>query len=240
MTECQMITHEIVRGDTLYRLAQRYKTTVPLILLANPEVDPYNLQVGTKLNICRGNRFTEKPSMDEIQMTGDFGKAFMQYAGWIKMYLMSLSGSAMRQREAALRTEQAADRVVDLFALFYPESVITSLRDLFVKKYTLELLSYANATNNRDTDAQKQFAERVTEHAENIAALLARYNRFYDKDRLEEELKEPLEVADRIVTSMRADDMEAEFSGFDRLDEWAASLATYLSDGLRREFYRER
>nr|MBQ8253470.1 LysM peptidoglycan-binding domain-containing protein [Lachnospiraceae bacterium] len=80
MAECQMITHEIVRGDTLYRLAQKYRTTVPLILLANPGINPYNLQVGTRIKICKGNMFTEKPSMDEIQMMSDMNKAMMQYA----------------------------------------------------------------------------------------------------------------------------------------------------------------
>ena len=50
--KCQMTVHEIQKGDTLYKLAKQYKTTVPLILLANPGVNPYNLRVGDKLNIC--------------------------------------------------------------------------------------------------------------------------------------------------------------------------------------------
>lgn len=239
MAECQRITHEIVRGDTLYRLAQKYRTTVPMILLANPGIDPYNLQVGTRLQICKGNWFPEKPSMDEIQMAGDLSKRMMQYTGWLKKYLLSLSGSAARQREAAQRTERAADSIVDVFAVFYPESVTTKLREHFVRGYTLDLMSYANALNNRDTMAAEQFEERVSEHAEEMAALLAQYNRFYNRENIEEAFEELPELIEQLVPAMRNGEFVAEFAGFDRMDEWAADVATYLSEGLRKEFYRE-
>lgn len=239
MAECQMITHEIVRGDTLYRLAQKYRTTVPLILLANPGVDPYNLQIGTRLNICKGNQVSERPSMDEIQMTGDLDKRIMQYIGWLKVYLLALAGSASRQREAAQRAEAAAGSIVDVFAAFYPEAMISRLREHFGRGYTLDVLSYANALNNRDTQAAEQFEERVSEHAENIAELLAQYNRYYNRDRIEDVLDELPEYMQQVVLAMRGEDDMAEFVGFNRLDDWAGNVATYLSDGLRREFYRE-
>ncbi|MBE5881781.1 MAG: LysM peptidoglycan-binding domain-containing protein [Lachnospiraceae bacterium] len=239
MAECQFITHEIVRGDTLYRLAQKYRTTVPLILLANPGVDPYNLQVGTRLRICRGNQVVQRPSMDEMQMAGDLGKLWMQYSNWLKLYLESLSQSAARQREVAQRVEQAAGKIVDVFALFYPDAMVTKLRDAFVRQYTLSLLSLANAVNNRDTMAQEQFGERVEEYAEMVAALLSQYNRNYNKDDLEEKLEQSPEVAERIVLALRNGDSMAEFSGFEQLDDWAADLGVVLAEGLQKEFYRE-
>lgn len=239
MAECQMITHEIVRGDTLYRLAQKYKTTVPLILLANPGVDPYNLQVGTRLKICKGNWHVQKPSMDEIQMSGDFLQAMLKYVGWLKVYLISLSGSADRQREAAQKAEQAANGVVDVLAAFYPEAVTMKLREHFARGYTLDLMSYANATNNRDNMAAENFEERISEHAEKTAELLAQYNRFYKKENIEEALEELPEVAEEIVLAARGGNIAAEFAGFDKMHVWAEEVAGYLAEGLRREFYRE-
>lgn len=239
MAECQMITHEIVRGDTLYRLAQKYRTTVPMILLANPGVDPYNLQVGTRLKICKGKWPAEKPSMDELQMAGDLDKRMMQYVGWLKVYLLSLSQSASRQRDAAQRVEQAAGKVVDVLAVFYPEAVTAKLRDHFARGYSLDVMSYANALNNRDTQAAEQFEERVSEHAEEIAMLLAQYNRFYSKENIEDALEELPEVAEQIVTAMRNGDVLTEFAGFEKMDTWAGEVAAYLAEGLRREFYRE-
>jgi len=42
----------IQRGDTLFRLAQRYRTTVDAILEINPGLNPNNLQIGQRIKIC--------------------------------------------------------------------------------------------------------------------------------------------------------------------------------------------
>lgn len=43
--------HTVARGDTFYRLAQRYGTTVQAIAIANPGVQPNRLQIGQMLVI---------------------------------------------------------------------------------------------------------------------------------------------------------------------------------------------
>ena len=48
------ITHTVVRGDTFFKLAQTYGTSVRAIRTANPSVDPLNLQIGTRLTIPLG------------------------------------------------------------------------------------------------------------------------------------------------------------------------------------------
>lgn len=44
-------THKIRAGDTFFALAERYGTTLRRILLANPTLDPRNLQIGTVVYI---------------------------------------------------------------------------------------------------------------------------------------------------------------------------------------------
>ncbi len=239
MAECQKITHEIMHGDTLYRIAQKYRTTVPMILLENPGVDPYNLQVGTKLTICSGRQTPQKPSMDELQMSADLDRRMQQFVGWMKIYLLSLGDTAARQRDAAKRVETAADRVVDVFEVFYPNAVVRSLREHFVRGYTLAVMSYANAQNNRDTQAAEEFKEQISRHAEDVAKLLAQYNRYYEQERIEDAMEELTEVIDRIVAVMRSGDIMAEFDAYETMDMWAGAVADYLTRGLRREFYRE-
>ena len=239
MAECQKIIHEISGGDTLYRLAQKYRTTVPLILLENPGVDPYNLQIGTKLTICRGKQMPSRPSMDELQMSGDIDRRMQQFVGWLKIYLLSLGDSASRQRDAAQRTEAAANNVVDVFEVFYPDAVVRSLREHFVRGYTLAAMSYANALNNRDTQAAEEFEEQISGHAEDVAKLLAQYNRYYDADRVEDALEQLPEVLEQVIGSMRSGDVMAEFTAYETMDDWAGIVAEYLARGLRREFYRE-
>lgn len=45
------IEHTIKRGDTIYKLAKQYNTTVEAILIVNPGINPDNLQIGQKICI---------------------------------------------------------------------------------------------------------------------------------------------------------------------------------------------
>lgn len=57
---CQnRIVYTVQEGDSLYRLARQYRTTVTELILGNPGVNPYNLQVGMQLYICPGEDYEE-------------------------------------------------------------------------------------------------------------------------------------------------------------------------------------
>ncbi len=48
---CRGILHTIVAGDTLYLIAKKNDISLDALMDANPNVDPYNLRIGTKLCI---------------------------------------------------------------------------------------------------------------------------------------------------------------------------------------------
>ncbi len=45
------IIHTISKGDTLYKIARTYNTTVNAISQANPNINPLNLQIGSKITV---------------------------------------------------------------------------------------------------------------------------------------------------------------------------------------------
>lgn len=55
---CQnRIVYIVQDGDSLYQLARQFRTTVTELILGNPGVNPYNLQIGMRLNICPGESY---------------------------------------------------------------------------------------------------------------------------------------------------------------------------------------
>lgn len=44
-------THEVQPGETLSRIARRYRTTVQALMEANPGIDPHRLRIGQKLRL---------------------------------------------------------------------------------------------------------------------------------------------------------------------------------------------
>ena len=57
---CQnRISYRVQEGDSLYKLAKHFHTTVTELILLNSGVNPYNLQVGMHLTICPGEGYVE-------------------------------------------------------------------------------------------------------------------------------------------------------------------------------------
>lgn len=43
------IVHEVASGDTLYLIAKKHGVKLDELMNANPDIDPYNLLIGTRL-----------------------------------------------------------------------------------------------------------------------------------------------------------------------------------------------
>ena len=89
MDFCRTTFHIVQQGDTFYRLAQQYRTTVPDIIQRNPGINPYNLQVGTRLRICVG-RGNETLQQEETDLNNDMRMGWSQYNFWTTMFMNSL------------------------------------------------------------------------------------------------------------------------------------------------------
>ena len=69
MHGCPGLIHVVKEGDTLYKISQYHHVSVTDILLANPYVNVYNLQIGDELCIpdfgCRRCKETKGENLDE-------------------------------------------------------------------------------------------------------------------------------------------------------------------------------
>ena len=62
MHSCPGLIHVVKEGDTLYKISQYHHVSVTDILLANPYVNVYNLQIGDELCIPVGKKIMQAES----------------------------------------------------------------------------------------------------------------------------------------------------------------------------------
>ena len=228
--KCQMTVHEIQKGDTLYKLAKQYKTTVPLILLANPGVNPYNLRVGDKLNICEGKRFEEKQGLDELQIVSDFNKVVYQYLGFLQLYMASFSGTEERTEQSLEYLLEVPGELATIYSAFYPVSMTSRLSQIFTA-YTEKLADYARAVS--------ALRNEIDEQAVKIGEFLEKQNDKYISRQISDFLQSLNGAVEEAAKQSREGNLRKELFVYQEMGEQGTLFARVLADGIIEQFYKE-
>lgn len=257
MDFCRTTTHVVQQGDTFYKLAQRYRTTVPDIIRRNPGVNPYNLQVGTRLNICVGMSQGQMPGgmpgqmpggmpggmpgqmpvpEDELELNNDMRKAWTEHAFWTMIYQNSIFNELADVDEVGMRLMQNPEDIAEVFENFYSGAVINQLTRLLMEHVRLAgEIMVSMRDNTPDTE---QLERQWFQNAENIARLLSNANPEYSYEELLQMLTRHLDMLKRQMLAAMNKEYENEIRLFDENLNQLLELADYLTEGLLEQFYR--
>lgn len=236
--KCQMTVHEIQRGDTLYTLAKQYRTTVPLILLANPGVNPYNLQVGDKLNICEGKRFEDKKAMDELQIVSDFNRVVYQYLGFLQLYLASLGSEDTRPEQSLEHLLEIPGELATIYSAFYPVSMTSRLSQLF-SAYTEDLANYGRAVYTGERQNIGALREALDQQAQALGDFMTAQNDKYISQQISDFLKSLNGAVEEAAMQRREGDIGKELTVYHQMGDEGTLFARVLADGIIEQFYKE-
>ena len=240
------IEHTVEAGDTLYKLSRQYKTTVSSIILSNPRINPYNLQIGMKIEICPGREYTrpEMPGNTENSgISNNNGKgnlkelmrmAWLNHTYPLRMLLVSMAADLPDQQELVTALIDNAEEIADLFGRYYPENTVNRLRDLLVRHVELTggLITQKKEGRAKDTEEQ---VRRLNENADRIAELLASATPEYEESVLKEMFRMHIDLTGQEISERLAGNYEKDLQTFWNVQRQIIAMADYLSSGLETE-----
>ena len=232
------ITHTVKRGDTIYRIAKMHQTTVPEILVLNPGINPYNLNVGDELIVCTAGQMDDRQG-DDMELNQDFRLAWEQLAYWTRMYLLSDKANAADVDSVATRLNQVPAAMADIFGKYYPPDVTAKLQQALTS-YVTNTIELINAAKKNDSAKADAAEAKLQQDVNDLSEILSNMNINYDKATLQNVLSEYLTLTSRQIVARVSGQFADDISTFDEAEQQALKAADYLSNGIMNQFYRTR
>ena len=222
---CQnRISYRVQEGDSLYKLAKQFHTTVTELILLNSGVNPYNLQTGMRLTICPGEGYVDKNESTTRPGTT------VQPGGTTRPGTTTQPGTATRP---GTTTQPGNNMGVDLRQ---------RMRMAWLNHITLVKFYLISFFEN--LSSQNAWKDAVYKNAEEILAIFAQYYPASAMQRFRKLFMEHLRLTDEVAAGLKADPA---FSGA-AMENWyinAEEIASFLSrqtpayneTELRKMFY---
>ena len=240
---CQnRISYRVQEGDSLYKLAKQFHTTVTELILLNSGVNPYNLQTGMRLTICPGEGYvdeneskpsegnTNKPTKTPVGGIVIIPGTTTQPGGTTRPGTTAQPGTATRP---GTTTQPENNMGVDLRQ---------RMRMAWLNHITLVKFYLISFFEN--LSSQNAWKDAVYKNAEEILAIFAQYYPASAMQRFRKLFMEHLRLTDEVAAGLKADPA---FSGA-AMENWyinAEEIASFLSrqtpayneTELRKMFY---
>ena len=228
---CQnRISYRVQEGDSLYKLAKQFHTTVTELILLNSGVNPYNLQTGMRLTICPGEGYVDENESKPSE--GNTNKPTKTPVGGIVIIpgTTTQPGTATRP---GTTTQPGNNMGVDLRQ---------RMRMAWLNHITLVKFYLISFFEN--LSGQNAWKDAVYKNAEEILAIFAQYYPASAMQRFRKLFMEHLRLTDEVAAGLKADPA---FSGA-AMENWyinAEEIAPFLSrqtpayneTELRKMFY---
>ena len=228
---CQnRISYRVQEGDSLYKLAKQFHTTVTELILLNSGVNPYNLQTGMRLTICPGEGYVDENESKPSE--GNTNKPTKTPVGGIVIIPGTTTQPGGTTRPGTT-VQPGGTMGVDLRQ---------RMRMAWLNHITLVKFYLISFFEN--LSSQNAWKDAVYKNAEEILAIFAQYYPASAMQRFRKLFMEHLRLTDEVAAGLKADPA---FSGA-AMENWyinAEEIASFLSrqtpayneTELRKMFY---
>lgn len=239
------LAYVIKQDDNLYHLAQYFHTTVPMILSQNANLDPYNLQIGSAITICPGERFLMQhsnpnpmacpnPSM-QMGLIKNMRLAWEQHVYWTRMLLISIAERLKDQSGVTAKILQNPGDIAGIYANYYTAGVAKTIEQLLTEHLQIGA-ALITALRDEKTGEADNLNRQWYINADKIADAFGSINPYYGNEDVRKMLYSHLQLTTQEVAMRLAGNYPADIEAFDKVEQEALMMADYFSSGIMRQF----
>ena len=240
---CQnRISYRVQEGDSLYKLAKQFHTTVTELILLNSGVNPYNLQTGMRLTICPGEGYVDENESKPTE--GNTNKPTKTPVGGIVIIPGTTTQPGTTTRPGTTTQPGTATRPGTTTQPGNNMGVDLRQRMRMAWLNHITLVKFYLISFFENLSSQNAWKDAVYKNAEEILAIFAQYYPASAMQRFRKLFMEHLRLTDEVAAGLKADPA---FSG-EAMENWyinAEEIASFLSrqtpayneTELRKMFY---
>lgn len=239
----RIYTYTIRSGDSLWRIARRFNTTVQDIMSENPGLDPGNLIIGQTIRIP--NRCTPDPAQPLSRDVGGAAQALSnqmrllweQHVYWTRMAIMGMAFGSPDTDASVNRLLRNPKDFESALRQYYGEETAAKFSKLLTDHLTIaaELVKAAKAGNGAAAaDAEKRWYK----NADQIAAFLGGINPYWSAQEWREMLYKHLSMTKAEAVDILTRKYEDSIAVFENIEREALAMADMMTRGITKQFFQ--
>ncbi|MDR3207355.1 MAG: LysM peptidoglycan-binding domain-containing protein [Oscillospiraceae bacterium] len=246
MTTQPKLSHVIVPGDSLYKLARTYQTTVPSLLAENPDAAPYNLRIGQRVTVCPGPAYgggaalpmpLSAPPTAANALSDEMRRLWQEHVMWTRMLILTIVDGLGGEDAVTQRLTQNPADLGALFAQYYGKPAGDQVARLIAEHLDIGKALFTDAAAQKAAETaedKRRWYENASEMAQGFKAI----EPLYDERDLEAMLYRHLDLTIRELAARQAKNYPLDVQTYDDIAAEAYEMADFFTDGIARRAAR--
>lgn len=233
MNEMNPILYTIRPGDTLYKLAIQYGTTVQSIIDTNIALNPYNLRVGQQIYIYPNHKYWI--SMNEVQLIKQMNLVWEQHIMWTRMLLISIAENLKDLEATQTRLLRNPKDIADVFRRYYGNAVANRIQQLLTEHLAIgkDLIV---ALKNKNQEEATKLNTKWYQNADEMAEAFSSINPFYPKEEIRNMLYEHLRLTTNEVNYRLQGIYAEDINSYDMVQKEILKMSQFFVNGIVKQF----
>ena len=233
MNEMNPILYTIRPGDTLYKLAMQYGTTVQSIIDSNMALNPYNLRVGQQIYIYPNHEYWV--SMNQVQLIKQMNLVWEQHIMWTRMLLISIAENLKDLDATQARLLRNPKDIADVFRRFYGIAVANRIQQLLTEHLVIgkDLIV---ALKNKNQEEATKLNTKWYQNADEMAEAFSSINPFYPREEIRNMLYEHLRLTTNEVNYRLQGNYVEDINSYDMVQKEILKMSQFFVNGIVKQF----